>query len=80
VTINKVDLEDFKDEVRKEILAIHVKIENHMKCEEAFRPHVKKLIKLMEDSSTIFSFIKYVAWIVAPVMAVIYWIKDHVKL
>ena len=37
-------------------------------------------IKLMEDSSTIFSFIKYVAWIVAPVMAVIYWIKDHVKL
>ncbi len=52
----------------------------HITMEEALRPSLVELIDLLAQSKGILRFLRVVIFLIAPVIAALVWIKDHVKL
>jgi len=62
------------------LLEVNGKITSHIEDEAHLRPHVEELVDMLQKSKGILLFLKALVYIGAPLTALIYWIKDHVKL
>lgn len=71
-----VSMEDLYNEIQK----LNSKVEQHIVESEAMRPRLLELLVILEQSRGVIKFLKFLVYIAAPITAVIYWIKDHVKL
>ena len=51
----------------------------HIKQEDELRPRLEELFQIMERSHGVIVFLKFLAYVGAPVGAFVIWMKDHVK-
>ena len=63
-----------------EITKMQVKIEELEKEMIEIKTYVRAMYELWQHGIGVFKFIKFIFYVVAPIMAALYWIKDHVKL
>jgi hypothetical protein len=52
----------------------------HMEEERQLQPHLAELVDILQKSKGVFVFLKFIFFICAPITALAYWVKDHVKL
>lgn len=67
-------------EVLKQLAELRTIMEKHLIEEQEIKPHLKELVDILQKSKGIILFFKFVFWVAAPLGALAYWIKDHVKL
>lgn len=60
--------------------AIDKKIDLHIKEEDAYRPKVVELVEILEKSKGAITLIKILVGVIAPTIAALVWLRDHVKL
>ena len=59
---------------------LNIKVDLHLKEEASLRPQLLELADILQKSKGIILFFKFLLYIGAPLGALFYWIKDHVKL
>lgn len=62
------------------LMELNTKFEAHLEEEKHIRPHLAELVDILQKSKGVLIFFKFLFYIGAPIGALIYWIKDHVKL
>ena len=67
-------------EVLKQIAELRAIMEAHLIEEKQLKPHIKELVDILQKSKGIVLLFKFLLYVGAPVGALVYWIKDHVKL
>ena len=67
-------------EVLKQIAKLRAIMEKHLIEEQQLKPHIKELVDILQKSKGIILLFKFLLYVGAPVGALVYWIKDHVKL
>lgn len=55
-------------------------MEAHLIEEKQLKPHIQELVDILQKSKGIVLLFKFLFYVGAPVGALVYWIKDHVKL
>lgn len=68
------------DEILDTIKELRAIMEAHIREEQELKPHIKELIDILQKSKGIILFFRFLLYIGAPFAALVYWIKDHVKL
>jgi len=72
-----------RDEVTKIFEALHaldMKLTTHIQSVEDYKPKVLEVIDIFQKGKGAVIFIKVLFYVVAPLGAFIYWVRDHVKL
>jgi len=54
-------------------------VNEHIRQENELRPRLEELLAIMERSHGVILFLKFLAYVGAPVGALIIWAKDHIK-
>ena len=67
-------------EVLKQIAELRTIMEAHLIGEKQLKPHIEELVDILQKSKGIVLLFKFLLYVGAPVGALVYWIKDHVKL
>ena len=52
----------------------------HIASEDALRPQLVELVDLLTQSKGVLRFLRVLIFMIAPIVAVVVWIKDHVRL
>lgn len=61
------------------LLELRAIVHDHIEQEEKLRPRLEELFQIMERSHGVILFLKFLAYVGAPVGALIIWAKDHIK-
>ncbi len=61
------------------LLELRTIVNDHIEQEEKLRPRLEELFQIMERSHGVILFLKFLAYVGAPVGAFVIWMKDHVK-
>lgn len=68
------------DKMISELEQLKALFASHIKEESELKPRLIELLVLLERSKGAVSLLKALIYIGAPLTAITYWIKDHVKL
>lgn len=67
-------------EIKELLQALNSQVEAHLAEEKQLQPHLIELIDILQKSKGVVLLFKFLLYIGAPFAALVYWIKDHVKL
>lgn len=67
-------------EIKRLLQELNSKVEAHLIEDRQLQPHLVELIDILQKSKGIVLLFKFLLYIGAPFAALVYWIKDHVKL
>lgn len=67
-------------EIKELLQELNSKVEAHFVEDKQLQPHLIELIDILQKSKGVVIFFRFLFYIGAPFAAVVYWIKDHVKL
>ena len=77
-----MDQEDYRQELREIktlLLEIDTKVSLHLAEEEELRPKLQELVEILQKSKGAIALIKFVFYVIAPVLGGVYWLRDHFK-
>lgn len=77
---NKEKQEVDLDSIWEFLHSIDKKIDTHLIEDEVYRPKMLELVSILEKSKGAVLVFKLLFYIGAPLAALVYWIRDHVKL
>ena len=67
-------------EILQQLTRLTVLLEEHLEQEKLLQPKLEELVSLLERSKGVMAFFKFCIYIGAPISALVYWAKDHIKL
>lgn len=67
-------------EIKELLQELNSKVEAHLIEDKQLQPHLVELIDILQKSKGVVLLFKFLLYIGAPFAALVYWIKDHVKL
>lgn len=78
--IERRSVEHDLSEIKRLLQELNSKVEAHLTEEKQIQPHLIELIDILQKSKGVVLLFKFLLYIGAPFAALVYWIKDHVKL
>lgn len=78
--VERRSLEHDLTEIKTLLRELNSKVEAHLTEEKQLQPHLIELIDILQKSKGVVMLFKFLLYIGAPAAALIYWIKDHIKL
>lgn len=78
--IERRSVEHDLTEIKTLLKELNSKVEAHLAEEKQLQPHLIELIDILQKSKGVVLLFKFLLYIGAPFAALVYWIKDHVKL
>lgn len=78
--IERLSMERELSEIKRLLQELNIKVEAHFAEDKQLQPHLVELIDILQKSKGVVLLFKFLLYIGAPFAALVYWIKDHVKL